>query len=328
MKRRSGKNGFLLLCFLCIVLAILVVLFALFDRVFTSSDAHGGNDIGSGAEILYYNSIPYIQKDTLETVLFIGLDANGTVASQTEAHLADFLMLAVIDHAEKTVQFLHLNRDTMAYIDALNDADAPSAALYTQLARGHIFGSTETVRSHNTVRAAERLLYDIDIQHYVTMTMDAIVKINDAVGGISLPLLADFTHIDPSYTEGASVTLQGDFALTYIRARSEMEDKTNLARMERQKQYMEQLLSVYLRQLTADGLQQSVTAAEAAPYLHTDYTVHQLIRLGDKIRSYTFEGAQSVAGEAVRGEEFMEFYVDETALQETVLSLFYTPYDG
>ena len=329
MKTRRGKTGILLILFLCAVLALLVLAFGMIDRIFDHANAgnDGMNDGAGGMEVLYYNAKAYVKKDSLETVLFVGLDTDSEIAAMDSAHLADFLMLAVIDHDLQSVRFLHINRDTMAYINQLDHADAPSATLYTQLARGHIFGSSETVRSHNTVRAVERLLYDIEIDHYVTMTMGAVRRINDAVGGITLPLLADFSHVDAAYTEGAEVTLLGDFALTYIRARGEMEDSTNLARMKRQKQYMEQLLTVYLESISAQDALHAEIAADTAPYLHTDLTVHQITRLGERISAYAFSGAEPIAGEAVLGEEFIEYYVDEQALQELVLALFYRVYE-
>ncbi|MBE6659268.1 MAG: hypothetical protein E7604_12615 [Ruminococcaceae bacterium] len=328
MKTRSEKNGLLLLLVLGSILAILVLMFTFFDRIFNQTDENNGDlNYGQNSQaVIYYNSVAYVPKESLETVLFIGLDATEEIGAMTDPHLADFLMLAIMDHESKNVLFLHLNRDTMAYINQLDYADNTTATLYTQLARGHIFGSSETVRCHNTVKTVERLLYDIDIDHYVSMTMGAVSRINDAVGGITLPLLADFTHVDPAYTEGTEVTLKGDFALTYIRARGSMEDKTNLARMERQKQYMEQLLTVYLENMSADSDLQTKLVKDVSPYIHTDLTAHQMARLSEKIQEYSFSGTDAIPGEAKVGDEFMEYYVDETALQEKVLSLFYREY--
>ena len=43
----------------------------------------------------------------------------------------------------------------------------------------------------------------------------------------------------------------------------------------------------------------------------------------DILHDYTFTGINTVEGEALKGEEFMEFYADEELLKQLVLDLFY-----
>ena len=62
-----------------------------------------------------------------------------------------------------------------------------------------------------------------------------------------------------------------------------------------------------------------------SPYMTTDCTADQLSRLYDRLVLYTGRGIQSIEGEAVNGEEFMEFYPDEAALKKQVVQLFYVP---
>ena len=57
------------------------------------------------------------------------------------------------------------------------------------------------------------------IDHYVALSMDAVPVINDAVGGVAVRCMDDLTAYDPSLTEGAEITLMGDQALYYVRAR-------------------------------------------------------------------------------------------------------------
>lgn len=45
--------------------------------------------------------------------------------------------------------------------------------------------------------------------------------------------------------------------------------------------------------------------------------------MAEKVSSYTLEEMQTVAGQAKKGTEYMEFYSDEAALEEQVLDLFY-----
>lgn len=60
----------------------------------------------------------------------------------------------------------------------------------------------------------------------------------------------------------------------------------------------------------------------------TDCTVEQMSNYGDRFSGYTLSQIIAPEGEAVAGEKFMEFYADEEALRELVLSVFYVPVGG
>ena len=62
---------------------------------------------------------------------------------------------------------------------------------------------------------------------------------------------------------------------------------------------------------------------KAGEYLVSDCTIDQLSRMIQRMGSYTYEGTVSLKGEAVKGAEFMEYYVDEQALQQLVVEVFY-----
>ena len=90
--------------------------------------------------------------------------------------------------------------------------------------------------------------------------------------------------------------------------------------MERQQQYIAALiekLSGYDFENTVD------TMMEVNEYLVSDCTVDQLSRLIERLGSYTYEGTVSPEGEAVKGAEFMEYHVDDQALQALVVEMFY-----
>ena len=57
----------------------------------------------------------------------------------------------------------------------------------------------------------------------------------------------------------------------------------------------------------------------------TDIPKYRVWEKGVLTGEYTDCGTLVIDGEARMGEEFVEFFPDETALKETVLELFYTP---
>ena len=57
----------------------------------------------------------------------------------------------------------------------------------------------------------------------------------------------------------------------------------------------------------------------------SDCTVNQLSDLGDRLAAYQVSDILTTPGDAQEGEEFMEFTVDEDALQQLVMDVFYEP---
>ena len=60
----------------------------------------------------------------------------------------------------------------------------------------------------------------------------------------------------------------------------------------------------------------------------SDCSVNRLADIADRVAEYGFSDILTIAGESVQGEEFMEFYADDEALQSMILDLFYRPVES
>ena len=278
-------------------------------------------------EITYYNGTAYAKQEDLETVLLLGVDKfeGETPEGYLNNQQADFLLLLVMDEANETCTPIQLNRDTMTEIQILGVTGEPAGTFTGQLALAHTYGSGEEDSCENTVLAVSNLLYGMEIDHYVSLTMDGVALLNDLVGGVTVEVLDDFSGIDDSLVQGETVTLQGQQALTYVRSRGGLEDSSNLRRMERQRQY----LAALQQQLKAAVQQEDGFTMDALlqlnEYMVSDCTVNQLSDLGDSLAAYQVSDILTTPGDAQEGEEFMEFTVDEAALQQLVMDVFYEP---
>ena len=280
-----------------------------------------------GREITYYNGTAYARREDLETVLLLGVDKfeGETPEGYINNQQTDFLLLLVMDKENETCTPIQLNRDTMTQIQILGVTGEPAGTTTGQLALAHTYGSGEEDSCENTVLAVENLLYGMEIDHYVSLTMDGVALLNDLVGGVTVEVLDDFSGIDDSLVQGETVTLQGQQALTYVRSRGGLEDSSNLHRMERQRQY----LSALQQQLKAAVRQEDGFTLDALlqlnEYMVSDCTVDQLSDLGNSLAAYQVSDILTTPGDAQEGEEFMEFTVDEAALQQLVMDVFYEP---
>ena len=267
----------------------------------------------------------YAPKENQETVLMIGLDKTEPIEASESYNnnaQADFLLLAIFDETKETTTILHINRDTMAEIPVLGVNGQLAGTMTGQLALSHTYGSGLQDSCMNTVNAVSDFLYGIKINHYVAMTMGAVPYINDLVGGVPVTVLDDFSGIDDSLVEGETITLKGEQALHYVRNRADLEDSSNLNRMKRQQQYLTSMAK-QVEKLDDDFSVSTQQVATIAKYIISDCSIDTLSRMAEQFVDYPLQEMQDVQGEAVRGEEFIEFYPDEEKLAEQVLELFY-----
>lgn len=311
------------------VLSVLVLLFSTVMFLFSVLDRYHGRYAGDTTQepsVLTYKGKDYVLRDGIETLLVLGLDAYaGTeVESYNNNKQADFLLLLVIDTKNNTCQGIHINRDTITDMNVLGVAGDSVGTVQQQIALSHTYGNGREVSCRNTANAVSELL-GVPIDHYLSVTMDAVPTYNDLVGGVTLEVLDDFTAIDPAMYEGAEVTLTGEQALAYVRTRKGLEDPSNVRRMTRQKQYLK---AVYERSRQCMQEQEGfITKAVLAmtDYLVSDCSGNKLESMLGRFAEKPLDTIHTLEGTSVEGEQFMEFYPDVDDLMQTVIECFYEP---
>lgn len=316
----------LVLIVLAVVLVVRQVDHRFAEEQLPESTDQAGSSSQPEREITYYNGTAYAKKEGLETVLLMGLDKfeGETPESYVNNQQADFLLVLVMDQQAQTCTPIQLNRDTMTKIQILGVTGAPAGTFTGQLALAHTYGSGEEDSCENTVLAVSNLLYGMEIHHYVSMTMDGVALLNDLVGGVTVEVMDDFSGIDDTLVQGETVTLLGEHALNYVRSRGGLEDSTNLHRMERQRQYLGALQEQVKKASREEGFTLDALM-RLNEYLVSDCTINQLSDLAESLTTYQVGEILTTKGEAKVGEKFMEFTVDEEALQQLIMDVFYEP---
>lgn len=278
--------------------------------------------------VIEYNGIEYEFRDGIRTLLVMGLDAYteaDVIEGYTNPRQADFVMLIVIDDVAKTVSALHINRDTMADITVLGLAGEKIGVVNKQLALAYAYGNGKVVSCRNTADAVSALLYDVTVNHYVSVTMESVPLYNDLVGGVEVTVLDDFTGIDDELVKGETVTLKGDKVMTYIRSRKGLDDSSNAARMIRQRQYLDALYEKSLDLARSDETFILDSVLLMADYMISDCASNQLTELAQTIVEYEFTGIRTIEGKNVVGEMYMEFYPEIDSIKKNVVELFCAP---
>ena len=326
----SNKNP---LRYLAILLVAVFLVSAVLVAVNLWESGQGlfpGQGMDGQPSVIEYNGQDYVLREDVETVLVMGLDKfemPENADSYNNDLQADFLILLVIDEKNESCSAIHINRDTMTPVNVLGVAGQKIDTQTMQIALSHTFGNGKEVSCNNTADAVSRLLYGVKIDHYVSLTMDAVALINDMVGGVEVTVLEDFSGIDDTLIQGEKVTLQGDQALTYVRTRYGVGDSSNATRMNRQRQYLQALFDQVRAKSEADESFSLNSSMELAEYMVTSGSVNQMQSLMDKIVAYDDVTIRSIEGESVVGDEFMEFYPEEQSLKKEVVELFTKPKD-
>lgn len=277
-------------------------------------------------ETVIYNGQEYVLKNNVETFLVMGLDKFEGVSSADSYNndkQADFLMLVVFDNDAKKCSAIHINRDTMADIDVLGVAGDKIDIVKKQIALAHTYGNGKNVSCQNTADAVSRLLNDVKVNHYISLSLDSVGVFNDLVGGVEVTVLDDFSGIDDTLIKGQKVNLNGKQALNYVKERYGMEDSTNATRMNRQKQYLEALYAKTQKKIESDSEFVIKATSQMADYIISDRSATQLQEIGKKLNEYEFCGFLGIEGESKKGKEFIEFYPKADSIDKLVIDLFY-----
>ncbi|MDO4939893.1 MAG: LCP family protein [Lachnospiraceae bacterium] len=272
--------------------------------------------------LIRYGGKWYKQNPDITTLLLIGVD-DVKDADEEKSRQSDFLFVVVMDRETNSYKALQINRDTMTDVPQLDMYGKEFGTAWQQIALAYAQGNSDVTNSKNTLRAVSNLLYGVNIDHFVCVPMDIVPVVNDLVGGVPVYVEDDFSGADPSIITGQTNTLQGSQALTFVRARQEMEDPTNLARMERQRTYVHALHQQTVKKAKSDEDFIIRSLLELAPYITSDCSTEQLTNFFDIALNQSETDIMTIQGEAVSGDEYVEFQVDEDALQQQVIEMFY-----
>lgn len=164
---------------------------------------------------------------------------------------------------------------------------------------------------------------------YAALDLDAIAVLTDAVGGVEVTVTKDLTIQDPSLKEGERKVLTGEQAQWYVRSRlveeKEATADANSDRIERQKQYLAAFGGKAAEQFRKNPLFLLTLYQKIKDFSVTNLSAAEVTYLGTLLFRGGFQdaGILSIKGEVSMGETYAEFHVDEQAMYEMVLEVFY-----
>lgn len=276
-----------------------------------------------------YRGDLYDYNQDIMTFLIMGIDsrsekvveqANGTNGGQ-----ADTIFLLVLNPHTNKMQMIAIDRNTMTDVDIYGEQGAYVDTIQTQIAIQHGYGDGTVKSAEYMKKAVSHLCMDLPIAGYCALNMSSISKINDAVGGVTLTVMQDLTAECPNLVAGATVTLTGDEAYWYLRARDVNQFGSAALRLQRQKQYMEAFVNQAKKKFKEDPSLPVTIFNTLTEYMTTDISLDEATYLASVAAQYSFSENDMLAipGETKMGDIYEEFYPDENGLQQLMIDNFY-----
>ena len=282
----------------------------------------------------------YEYNDQIRTFLVMGIDdahnqaTEQEVIEKTSGGQADGLFLVILNPLDESIKVLAVNRNTEVPITLANMGEHDNDIIYDgPIAVQHAFGGGGEYSCELTRDAVSKVLFNMPIHAYMSVSYEAIPQINDAVGGVTLTIpegMDDLLKINKNWTAGSTITLKGKESVDFVRKRDTEEFESARKRLARQKLY----LSEFIKQMKA-GTKEDITLPitmynKLKDYIVTDITVDEMSYLASEYSGYSFDSEEiyTMEGETFLKEDgFEHFYPDEEALRALVIQLFYKEVD-
>lgn len=324
MAKKKSKFKFVTIALIFVLIAVVVFSgFKLLEAI--NPDTAEQTSAPSTKKTITVDGVDYFPRQDITVLMLMGIDERGPVVA-SESYLNtgenDMVALAVFDEVDKSYSVLVLNRDTMMDIHVLGIGGQNAGTIFGQLALAHTYGTGLEDSCENTVRTVSDFLSGLTIDYYLSMNMDAISILNDAVGGVTVNVVDDFSQVDSTIPKG-EVTLSGEQALAYVQTRKDISDQMNISRMDRHKEYMENFVSAFNAKVKESDTFIFETYEDIAPYIVSDCSVNSMSAMLNRYADYTLREVVTPKGENVLSGNYMEFYVDEAELQKLMLDMFY-----
>jgi len=274
--------------------------------------------IVDGREYAYY-------KNYFTNILVLGVDKED-IASQASFRAggqADFLMLLSIDRHNRTITPIHIDRDIVTDVKVYGPFGHAAGVNKMQLCLSYAFGNDNKTNCENTIWAVEKLMQGIEVDQFLVLDMTGIAMLNDALGGVTVTLEDDFSHMDPDMVEGQTITLYGKQAEYYVRGRHDVGDNTNRQRMRRQRIFLENLGALFTERIKIDPHFVVELFDELDEHIYASIDSNWISGQVYVIEHYKQKEILDLEGEHRIGRDgYMEFHADENGLMRLIRDVY------
>ena len=278
-------------------------------------------------DTVQYNGAVYQYNQDAVNILLIGLDKykDDHNVGYGKNGQGDALILVNMDVKTGVINVLPISRDTEAEVMVFSKNGTYVETRNEQICLAYAYGKDRDDGCQNVRSSVRSLLFNIPIKHYVSIDMQGLEKLTDAIGGVELVPIESRSSSKGSVTKGKKVKLKGELVDLYVRSR-DTDLYANDRRMERQKQFLTAFVSQAAGQLKKDMTRLPGFYNTAKPYTASNLSLDEVTYL---VSRYLANGGGKLNFRSIAGEKSLDsgnhalFHADETSMWEAVLDTCY-----
>lgn len=238
---------------------------------------------------------------------------------------ADAIFILALDTKEHTLDVIAVPRDIMVPVKKYTISGEYAGTEELQITLQHAYGDGKEQSCELMEEAVSNLFYQLPINGYCSINMLALPIINDAVGGVEVHIDEDLTLLNPEFTEGSDVLLQGDAAMDFVGGRDITVAQSSLARIGRQKEYLMSFVPTAMSAVKSDITLPVELYRTLSEYMVTDISADEVTYLASEAVQCDFSGDRLhiVSVDVQQGEKYEEYYVKEDELYQMIIDIFY-----
>lgn len=284
---------------------------------------------------VYEDKIYEYNEDTLNFVL-MGIDKSGEL-STTENYKystvgqADSIFLVSLNQKDKKVSIIGIPRNSMVEVEVFNSDKQVIETMYDALCLQYPYAGGGAEGLTQMKESVSELFYDLPIHGACAISFDAIAKIVDMIGGVEVTIPDDMTALKSSYTKGSTITLTKKNVLEYLRYRDSETLGSPTTRLTRQKDFIQSAIKVVIQKVKENPTIVSDIYQSIMPYMNTDITLDKAVYLAKQAIGYSITSddfyqltGTDKANYYNSSDYYDEYYLDEEALKEVFMKVFYT----
>ena len=245
--------------------------------------------------------------------------------TQRRAGQADAIFLVALDTKEHTMDVIAVPRDTMVPVKKYSVSGEYEGTQEMQITLQHAYGDGKEQSCELMEEAVSNLFYQLPINGYCSINMLALPIVNDAVGGVTVHIDEDLTLLNPEFTTGSDVLLQGEAAMDFVGGRDITVAQSSLARIGRQKEYLMSFVPTAKKAIKKDITLPVQLYQTLSQYMVTDISADEVTYLASEGIQCDFsqDNLHTVDVDVQMGEQYEEYYAKDDELYQMIIDISY-----
>ena len=322
-----------------VILCIFVLLFFLVrykgkknleENIAAEQQQDSSEETTQAQNTIDYHGKTYQYRKDIVNILCIGVDKEEAMWERDDdggsVGQADAVFLVSLDFEHSSIRILAIPRDTMVSIVACDENGNEMGAFTGQLALQYAYADGQEKSCSLVIgQVADILKNEVPINGYVAMNLSCIGTVNDAVGGVTVEMDDDYTLYNAKFKKGATVHLQGEEAQEFVQGRDITVSGSAYSRIGRQKTYLKAFINQAKKAVSKNPMLAVSLMSQLSDYMLTDISTDEVLYLSTELLDCNFEeeNMQILQGNIQMGERYEEYYLDDGAVQQTIIDLFY-----